>query len=154
MSAFSGIDRLDQIRIWDGVVAQAVEGERTTLSIIELDPGCAVPEHSHDNEQLGVLVSGSMRFRVGDEQRDVGPGDTWRIRPPSITTVVAPSILPLIESSKRPQCKAVTTGAVVPVAEAGAPGASAAIPAAGIPNIMAMAVDKAEGLMYIRFLTF
>jgi quercetin dioxygenase-like cupin family protein len=79
MSAFSDIDRLEQIRIWDGVVAQAVQGDRTTLAIIELDPGCAVPEHSHDNEQLGVLVRGSMRFRVADEQRDVGPGDTWRI---------------------------------------------------------------------------
>jgi quercetin dioxygenase-like cupin family protein len=79
MGAFSGIDRLDQIHIWDGVVAQAVQGDRTTLAVIELDPGCAVPEHSHDNEQLGVLVRGSMRFRVADEQRDVGPGDTWRI---------------------------------------------------------------------------
>jgi hypothetical protein len=60
----------------------------------------------------------------------------------------------LIESSKRPQCKAVTTGAVVPGAEAGAPGVSAAIPAAGIPNITAMTVDKAESFMDIRLLTF
>jgi quercetin dioxygenase-like cupin family protein len=79
MSAFGGIDRLDQLRIWDGVTAQAVEGERTTLAVIELEPQSAVPEHSHDNEQLGVLIRGSMRFRVGDEVRELGPGETWRI---------------------------------------------------------------------------
>jgi quercetin dioxygenase-like cupin family protein len=79
MSAFGGIDRLDQLRIWDGVTAQAVEGERTTLAVIELEPQSAVPEHSHDNEQLGVLIRGSMRFRVGEEVRELGPGGTWRI---------------------------------------------------------------------------
>ena len=79
MSAFDGIDRLDHLRIWDGVTAQAVEGERTTLAVVDLEPGSAVPEHSHDNEQLGVLIRGSMRFRVGEESRELGPGDTWRI---------------------------------------------------------------------------
>jgi len=79
MSAFGGIDRLEHLRIWDGVTAQAVEGERTTLAVVDLEPGSSVPEHSHENEQLGVLIRGSMRFRVGDETREVGPGDTWRI---------------------------------------------------------------------------
>ena len=79
MSAFAGIDRLDHLRIWDGVTAQAVDGERTTLAIIDLEPGSAVPEHRHDNEQLGVLIRGSMSFRVGEESRQLAPGDTWRI---------------------------------------------------------------------------
>jgi unsaturated pyranuronate lyase len=79
VSGFSGIDRLDHLRIWDGVTAQAVEGERTTLAIVELEPSSTVPEHRHANEQLGVLVRGSMRFRIADETRELGPGDTWRI---------------------------------------------------------------------------
>jgi len=79
MSAFGGLDSHEQIRIWDGITAQAVDGERTTLAIVDLEPGSAVPEHRHDNEQLGVLIRGSMRFRIGDETRDVGPGATWRI---------------------------------------------------------------------------
>jgi quercetin dioxygenase-like cupin family protein len=79
MSTFDGIDRLDHLLIWDGVSAQAVEGERMTLAIIELEPDSAVPEHSHANEQLGVLIRGSMRFRAGEESRELGPGDTWRI---------------------------------------------------------------------------
>jgi len=79
MSVFGGIDRLEHLRIWDGVTAQAVEGERTTLAVVDLEPGATVPEHRHDNEQLGLLIRGSMRFRAGDETRDVTPGDTWRV---------------------------------------------------------------------------
>ena len=79
MSAFGGTERLEHIRIWDGVTVQAVEGDRTTLAVVDLDPGATVPEHRHDNEQLGVLIRGTMRFRVGDEARDLAPGDTWRI---------------------------------------------------------------------------
>jgi quercetin dioxygenase-like cupin family protein len=79
VSAFGGIDRLDHLRIWDGVTAQAVEGERMTLAVIDLEPGRSVPEHRHDNEQLGLLIRGSMHFRIGEETRELGPGDTWRI---------------------------------------------------------------------------
>src|SRR4051812_2640673 len=69
----------EAIEIWEGVVGRVVGGERSTLAVIELDPGAVVPEHSHDNEQLGVLVAGSMTFRIGDETRELGPGGTWRI---------------------------------------------------------------------------
>ena len=71
----------EAVQIWEGVVGRVVGGERSTLALIELDPGAVVPEHSHDNEQLGVLVSGSMTFRVGDETRELGPGAMWRIAP-------------------------------------------------------------------------
>jgi quercetin dioxygenase-like cupin family protein len=79
VSAFGGTDRLEHLRIWDGVTAQAIEGERTTLAVVDLEPGSTVAEHRHENEQLGVLIRGTMRFRVGDETRDLAPGDTWAI---------------------------------------------------------------------------
>jgi quercetin dioxygenase-like cupin family protein len=79
MSAFDGIGRLEHLRVWDGVTAQAVEGERTTLAVVDLEPGSSVPEHRHENEQLGILIRGSMRFRIDGETRDLAAGDTWRI---------------------------------------------------------------------------
>jgi quercetin dioxygenase-like cupin family protein len=79
MSAFDGIGRLEHLRVWDGVTAQAVEGERTTLAVVDLEPGSSVPEHRHENEQLGILIRGSMRFRIDGEMRDLAAGDTWRI---------------------------------------------------------------------------
>lgn len=79
MSAFAGIDKLDHLAIWEGVTARTVEGDRATLAVVDLEPGATVAEHRHDNEQLGVLIRGSMRFRIGDETRALTPGDTWRV---------------------------------------------------------------------------
>ena len=79
VSAFAGLSSLDLQRIWDGVHGRVVHGERITLGVIELDPESVVPEHRHENEQLGIVLSGSLRFRVGDEARELGPGGTWRI---------------------------------------------------------------------------
>ncbi len=70
---------LDLQRIWDGVHGRVVHGERITLGVIELDPGSVVPEHSHDNEQLGICLSGSLAFRVGEESRELRAGETWSI---------------------------------------------------------------------------
>ncbi|MGH3030636.1 MAG: cupin domain-containing protein [Gaiellaceae bacterium] len=66
-------------QIWDGVLGRSVHGERITLGVIELDPDSLVPEHSHENEQLGLVLSGSLSFRVAEEKRELGPGGTWRI---------------------------------------------------------------------------
>lgn len=79
MTAFGGTGSHEHIRIWDGVTVQAVEGDRSTLAIVDLEPRATVPEHRHDNEQLGLLIRGAMRFRIGEETRDLSPGDTWRI---------------------------------------------------------------------------
>ena len=35
------------------------------------------PLHSHHYEQTSVIIQGRMRLTVGDEVREVGPGDMW-----------------------------------------------------------------------------
>ncbi|MFI5262457.1 MAG: cupin domain-containing protein [Candidatus Limnocylindrales bacterium] len=67
------------IRVWEGVAARTIEGERITLAVVELDPDAIVPEHRHPNEQLGMVIRGELGFRIGREERVVGPGGTWRI---------------------------------------------------------------------------
>jgi quercetin dioxygenase-like cupin family protein len=79
MSSFADVATLPARRIWDGVVGRVVHGEQLTLAIVELEPGSVIPEHSHVNEQVGVCVAGSLRFRVDDETREITPGQTWRI---------------------------------------------------------------------------
>jgi quercetin dioxygenase-like cupin family protein len=76
---FADLEGLDAQRIWEGVTGRVVEGERVTLAVIELDPDSVVPEHRHENEQVGVLVSGLLHFRIGEETRRVEPGGTWCI---------------------------------------------------------------------------
>jgi quercetin dioxygenase-like cupin family protein len=79
VSAFSRLAAVPPQPIWHGVVGRAVHGERVTLSVIELDADCEIPEHAHENEQVGMLVAGSLTFRIGAETREIGPGETWCI---------------------------------------------------------------------------
>ena len=79
MGAFDDLAGIRPQGLFEGVVARAVHGERITLAVVELDPGAVVPAHSHANEQLGMVLRGSLTFRVGDEERVIGPGGTWRI---------------------------------------------------------------------------
>lgn len=80
MSAFVDIYAVQPQAIWEGLLARAVHGDRITLSLIELDPGAAVPEHRHENEQMGILLQGSLTFTIGEETREFGPGGTWTVR--------------------------------------------------------------------------
>lgn len=78
-SPFTDLSDIAPQQIWAGVLGRAVHGERLTMAFIELEPDSVVPEHSHDNEQVGLLLRGALHFRVGDEAQDLRPGATWRI---------------------------------------------------------------------------
>jgi quercetin dioxygenase-like cupin family protein len=76
------VDTLRVLDVWgEAVRARRVEGERVTLALIELAPNAVVPGHRHENEQLGMVITGSLTFTVGDETRALGPGGMWRIPP-------------------------------------------------------------------------
>ena len=79
LGAFDDIGAIVPQQVWDGVLGRVVHGERITLGVIELDPGSVVPEHRHENEQLGLVLSGSLVFRVGEESRELAAGGAYRI---------------------------------------------------------------------------
>jgi unsaturated pyranuronate lyase len=84
------LDDIPPIDVWgEAVRARSVSGERLTLALVELAPGAVVPEHRHEAEQMGMVVSGSVTFTVDGETRTLGPGGTWRIpsdRPHDVVT--------------------------------------------------------------------
>lgn len=43
-----------------------VIGNQAMISRVALAKGCDVPSHSHANEQFAVLLSGTMRFGLGE----------------------------------------------------------------------------------------
>jgi quercetin dioxygenase-like cupin family protein len=49
------------------------------MAVVEVDPRAVLPEHAHVNEQFGMVIEGTMHFRVGEETRTLGPGGIWRI---------------------------------------------------------------------------
>jgi quercetin dioxygenase-like cupin family protein len=74
------VETLSVIDVWGETVrARRVEGERVTLALVELAPDSVVPGHRHENEQLGMVITGSLTFTIADETRELGPGGTWRI---------------------------------------------------------------------------
>lgn len=79
VTAFGSIDSTDAQLIWPGVIAKSVSGDQLTVAFIELEANAVVPEHKHPNEQVGMLLRGSLTFRIGGESRDLEPGATWRI---------------------------------------------------------------------------
>ena len=81
MSAFEDVAAIPPQQVWQGILARPVHGERLTVALVELEPGAVVAEHSHGHEQLGLVLRGLMRFRIGEEERELGPGGTWCIPP-------------------------------------------------------------------------
>lgn len=79
MTNLADLADLDAIQVWEGVVARRVQGQHLTLAVVELAPDAVVPEHRHPNEQCGLVIEGEVTFRIGDEERVLGPGGTWRI---------------------------------------------------------------------------
>jgi quercetin dioxygenase-like cupin family protein len=57
----------------DGYLARAVHGKQLTLALVEVEAGAVLPEHQHPNEQFGMVIEGSVVFRVGEETRTVEP---------------------------------------------------------------------------------
>lgn len=56
---------------------QIITGELMTIAKIYFKDGFLVPMHSHHNEQITQVISGQLRFRLGEngeETIEVGPG--------------------------------------------------------------------------------
>ncbi|MCY3607407.1 MAG: cupin domain-containing protein [Acidimicrobiaceae bacterium] len=71
-------DELGSTR-WDAdqVEAQILSGEHMHMIRAVYEPGATYEMHSHPHEQFSLLLSGRMLLTVGEETREIGPGDGW-----------------------------------------------------------------------------
>ena len=60
--------------IREGVEQKAFSGSAATVAMHRLQPGHEPKPHSHPHEQIAFIESGTMRFHLGDDVVDVGPG--------------------------------------------------------------------------------
>lgn len=79
MSAFDDLQSIAPQLLADGYVARAIHGRQLTLAVVEVEAGAELPEHRHANEQLGLVIEGSVVFRVGNETKTLEPGSIWTI---------------------------------------------------------------------------
>jgi quercetin dioxygenase-like cupin family protein len=76
---FESLRDISPHRLTDGIMARAVDGERGTMAVVQLDPNAVSPPHHHENEQLGLVIAGSIVMRSGTEERELNAGDTYNI---------------------------------------------------------------------------
>ena len=79
MSIFGAVSKFKPARIWDGVLARPLHADRVTIGFVDIDPGVLVPEHRHDNEQVGFVLRGSVTMTVAGQARELRVGETYSI---------------------------------------------------------------------------
>jgi quercetin dioxygenase-like cupin family protein len=58
-----------------GIERQMIVGENLMMCRFRFAPYVETPAHSHTHEQMTIVVSGKVRFIIGNEERIVSPGD-------------------------------------------------------------------------------
>ena len=74
-------DRIEKEQMSPTFARQVIHGETMTVARVYLSKGCAVPEHSHHNEQISMLEKGALRFVIGGVEKVVKAGEVLRIPP-------------------------------------------------------------------------
>ena len=72
-------DELPKMELFPGALSGIIAGDRLMLSFLVLEHGGVVPEHSHPHEQAGLMLTGRLKFKVGDEERLMEPGDAFLV---------------------------------------------------------------------------
>lgn len=62
---------MEKERVNDMLDRRLITGERMMLAHVYLKKGCIVPKHSHENEQITYILEGALRFKLGDDQKEV-----------------------------------------------------------------------------------
>jgi quercetin dioxygenase-like cupin family protein len=70
---FVHFDEVREFELVAGVVGRPLFGEGAMLNLIEFEPGSTVPVHSHEHEQLGIVLRGTQVLIVDGEEHAMGP---------------------------------------------------------------------------------
>ena len=77
---------------------RVIHGTHMTVARIRLSEGAVVPQHAHENEQITIVESGSLRFDFSDESVVVQANEVLTIaphRPHSVTALSDCEVLDL-----------------------------------------------------------
>ena len=73
-------DEGEKRQLLDGVhLKTLVHGEKTLMGEFSLAKGAEIPPHAHPHEQTGIIISGKLRFNIGEERFEAETGDRWCI---------------------------------------------------------------------------
>ncbi len=73
--AFYSAEEVAPQQISEKVTRWVVSGEKVMLAIHQVAGGTVVDPHRHESEQILYVLSGTIRFRLGEEEREMDSGD-------------------------------------------------------------------------------
>ncbi len=70
---FVNFGEVREFELAAGVSGRPLFGEGAMLNLIEFEPGSTVPLHSHEHEQLGIVLRGMQALVVDGVPHELGP---------------------------------------------------------------------------------
>lgn len=70
-------DKLPKTELFTGATSTLITGDQVMLSFLEMEQGAEVPEHSHVEEQAGLMLEGELLLRIGDEEKLMRAGEAY-----------------------------------------------------------------------------
>jgi quercetin dioxygenase-like cupin family protein len=61
--------------IGEGIVRQVIHGDALMICRLTIAPGTVTAAHEHLHEQMTIVEKGRIRFVLGSDEREFGPGD-------------------------------------------------------------------------------
>ena len=86
---FPSRDEMSPHTIFGNVQVRTCAGEHLQFSLADIPDGGVIGEHSHTNEQMGIVLAGTPRFTIGGETKMLKAGDVFRIPGGVVHSVVA-----------------------------------------------------------------
>jgi quercetin dioxygenase-like cupin family protein len=62
---------------------ESITGSKIEVGYLRFKAGTGANPHTHPNEQIFICLEGRLRIRIGDETREIGPGEAC-LMPPNV----------------------------------------------------------------------
>jgi len=78
---FLEVAAIDPIEIVPGLVFRPVLGQGVLTNFVHFEPHTEAPMHTHEEEQVVVVLEGEIEFDVDGDIRTLGPGEVIHLPP-------------------------------------------------------------------------
>jgi len=82
-------DDVDEEKLNDKITRKLAVGRNEMIGRLHLSKGARVPDHKHVSEQITMVMTGALKFTIGDKDFTVRAGEVLVIPPNVVHSAVA-----------------------------------------------------------------
>jgi quercetin dioxygenase-like cupin family protein len=75
------VEAIDAVEFTEGLGFRPVLGERLLVNFVRFEPHTTAPVHTHEEEQVSIMVEGELEFDLDGDVRTLRPGSAVVIPP-------------------------------------------------------------------------